>query len=118
MTIIEALDDPVLFGRHFKGGSWGPWRAFLKALFSLPLDEDETALFRTHTGRTVLPAVPFSEAALIVGRRGGKSRTLALIAVYLACFRDYASYLAPGEVATIAAIAADRKQARPSSGLQ
>jgi hypothetical protein len=46
------------------------------------------------------------------GQRGGKSRILALIAVYLACFRDYAPYLTPGEVATIAVIASDRKQAR------
>jgi hypothetical protein len=37
---------------------------------------------------------------------------LSLIAVYLACFRDYSSYLAPGEVATIAVIATDRKAAR------
>ena len=31
---------------------------------------------------------------MIVGRSGGKSRTLALIAVYLACFRDYGPHLA------------------------
>jgi hypothetical protein len=37
---------------------------------------------------------------------------LALIAVYLACFREYAPYLAPGEVATIAVLAANRPQAR------
>ena len=49
---------------------------------------------------------------MIVGRRGGKSRILALIAVYLACFRDYAPYLAPGEVATIGVLAVDKGQAR------
>ena len=48
----------------------------------------------------------------IVGRRGGKSRVLALIAVYLAAFRDYAPYLAPGEVATIGVLAVDKGQAR------
>ena len=111
-SIIECLDDPALFAGHFKGDTWGPWRTVLKALFGLPLDEAETALYRTHTGRTEAPTEPFKEAALVVGRRGGKSRILALIAVYLACFRDYAPYLAPGEVATIAVIAADRKQAR------
>ena len=37
---------------------------------------------------------------------------LALIATYLATFRDYEPYLAPGEVATIPIIAADRRQAR------
>jgi hypothetical protein len=49
---------------------------------------------------------------LIVGRRGGKSRILALVAVYLATMRDYSAYLAPGECATIAVLAADRSQAR------
>src|SRR6202035_4231957 len=58
------------------------------------------------------PASPFTEAALIVGRRGGKSRLLALVAVYLAVFRDYVPHLAPGEVATIAVLAANRPQAR------
>jgi hypothetical protein len=49
---------------------------------------------------------------VIVGRRGGKSRTLALIAVYLACFRSYEQFLAPGEVATIGVLAVDKEQAR------
>jgi hypothetical protein len=111
-SIIECLDDPALFARHFQGNTWGPWRTVLKALFSLPLDETETVLYRTHTGRTEVPAEPSKEAALVVGRRGGKSRILALIAVYLACFRSYDEYLAPGEAATIAVIASDRKQAR------
>ena len=43
-------------------------------------------VYRERTGRTSWPTEPFTEAAVIVGRRGGKSRTLALIAVYLACF--------------------------------
>ena len=67
---------------------------------------------RAHTGRQVEPRRPFTEAALIVGRRGGKSRVLALVAVFLACFRDYGPFLAPGEVATVAILAANRRQAR------
>src|SRR5271169_1221001 len=70
------------------------------------------ALYRQCTGRTALPTAPFSEACLVVGRRGGKSRVLALIAVFLACFRDYTPHLAPGEVATIAVLASNRSQAR------
>src|SRR5208337_72966 len=73
---------------------------------------EELAIYRQCTGRTEPPAAPFREAALIVGRRGGKSRILALIAVCVASLRAYALYLAPGEVATVAVIAADRKQAR------
>ncbi len=54
----------------------------------------------------------FRVAWLICGRRGGKSFVLALIAVYLACFRDYRPHLAMGERATIVIVAADRRQAR------
>ena len=45
-------------------------------------------------------------------RRGGKSQTAALLAVFEAAFRDYTDRLAPGEVATIMVLACDRKQAR------
>jgi hypothetical protein len=37
---------------------------------------------------------------------------LALVAVFLATFKDYRQYLAPGERGTIVVLAADRKQAR------
>ena len=107
ISILDALDDPALLQPHFRGPSWTAWRGFLAALFALePNDSGEA--YRAATGRQSLPELPFSEAALIVGRRGGKSRILALIAVCLACFRDYTPYLAPGEVATIAVLAANR----------
>ena len=38
--------------------------------------------------------------------------TLALIACYLAVFKDWRPYLGPGEIATVMVVAADRKQAR------
>lgn len=112
MSILADLDNPQLFAPFFKGDSWGPWRAFLAALFALPMDDDQLAIYQRHTGRQAPPQEPFTEAALVVGRRGGKSRVLALLGVYLATARDYTPYLAEGEVATIAIIAADRKQAR------
>ena len=52
------------------------------------------------------------EAWLCIGRRGGKSFILAVVAVFLACFKDWRPYLGPGEVATIMIIARDRRQAR------
>jgi hypothetical protein len=112
VTLLEALRDLNLFGKHFKGQSWKAWRVFLAALFAEAPASDNLAVYRTCTGRAAWPQAPFTEAALIVGRRGGKSRTLALIAVFLACFKDYGPLLAPGEVATIAVLAADRSQAR------
>jgi len=112
VNILAAMRDPSLFAEHFAGGTWGNWWAFLAALFALPLDADALALYQRHTGRTAPPTTPFREAALICGRRAGKSRVLALVATYLACFRSYAEHLAPGEVATVAVIAADRRQSR------
>jgi hypothetical protein len=112
MTLSEALRDPNLFARYFRGKTWAAWRVFLAALFAEATDAAGLELYRACTGRTAWPTKPFTEAALIVGRRGGKSRILALIAVFLACFRDYAPYLAPGEMATIAVLASDRAQAR------
>jgi hypothetical protein len=53
-----------------------------------------------------------TEAWLVVGRRGGKSMVLALIAVFLACFKEWAPYLAPGEKGIVMVLAADRRQAR------
>ncbi len=112
LDIDSALDDPALFAPHFRAESWQPWRVFLRALFALPMSDDDLTLFAACTGRTTPPVAPSREAALIVGRRGGKSRVLALIAVFLACFRDYRPFLAAGEVATVAVLAANRSQAR------
>jgi hypothetical protein len=72
MNILEALDDKNLFAPHFRGPSWASWRAFLAALFALPMGADDAAIYRAATGRHCNPATPFNEAALIVGRRGGK----------------------------------------------
>ena len=113
MNIIQALDDPTIFGSVIRDPStWGAWRGFLKALFALPMDDTEAELFRRCTGRATLPATPFNVAQLCCGRRAGKSFALALIAVFLACFRDYEPFLAMGEKATIVVVAADRRQAR------
>jgi hypothetical protein len=76
------------------------------------MTEEERAIFTQLTARETPPEKQVEEAWLICGRRGGKSRMAALIAVYLACFRDYTSVLAPGERITIMVLACDRRQAR------
>jgi hypothetical protein len=111
--ILSAMRDEALFGPHFSPGeSWASWRVVLKALFALPMDESEHDLFRTCTGRSRGFDAPLTEALLLVGRRGGKSRILALIAAALACFRDYRPYLSPGERAVIMVLASDRDQSQ------
>jgi hypothetical protein len=113
ISIIEAMRDPLLFGPFFSDPkSWRAWMVVLKALFALPMDADELAQFRRLTGRNTAPLEQAEEAWLIVGRRGGKSFIVALIAVFLACFKDYSKHLAPGERGTVMVLAADRRQAR------
>ena len=112
INILAVMSDPNLLGGSFQGDTWKAWKAFLKALFGLRLSTDEFETYTRHTGRFDAPGSDFLEAWLQVGRRGGKSIVIALVVVFLACFRDYSQYLAPGERATIMVIAADRKQAR------
>lgn len=113
MTIIDAIHDPLLFRPLFKNlDTWRAWLTVLKALFALPMEEADRVLFTALTGRQTTPEQPVQEAWLICGRRGGKSFIVALIAVFLACFRDYRPFLGPGERGTLMVIATDRKQAR------
>jgi hypothetical protein len=112
VTILDAMRDRALFGSWFSAASWRAWFVFLAALFGLPIEGDDLSTFTKHTGRQQPPTAAAREGWVIVGRRGGKSRIAALVAVYLACFRDYSAVLAPGEVGTVAVVAADRKQAR------
>lgn len=112
VTIRDAMTDPALFGDQFGGDSFAAWRALLAAFYGLELSDDERAILLGLTGRESLPESAFAELWLAIGRRGGKSQIAALIAVYEALFRDHRAKLSPGEVATVMAIAADRKQAR------
>jgi hypothetical protein len=114
-NIVEAMNDPLLFGpwfakRWFKSDSWATWRVFLKALYALPMTSAELEVYKSFTGRSKAPTEPFKKAWLICGRRGGKSRIAALVATYNTAFRKYPE-LQRGEVGVMPVIAQDRKQA-------
>jgi hypothetical protein len=93
------------------GPSWAGARAILKAAYALPMDPDEQAFFTAHTNRQTPPEAPVSEGAVVAGRRGGKSRLAAVVGFYSALRFDPAR-LAPGELAVVPIISADRKQSR------
>jgi hypothetical protein len=113
VNIIEAMSDPKLFRPWFKDPStWVAWTAFLACLFHLPMDAERIGIARACTGLETLPEQPFTEAWLVVGRRGGKSLMLAMIAIYLALFKDWSANLVPGERGTVLVLAADRRQAQ------
>lgn len=113
MTILEAVKDPNLFLSLFRNlATWQAWQVWLKAVSALPLDPEELDLYRKCTGRQAPPSTEPQEVFTVVGRRGGKSFIAALVAVYLACFRDYSPFLATGERAVVMCLARDRNQAR------
>ena len=112
-SILDAIRDQRLFGKAFKDeATWRAWFVFLAGLFALPMSEAEAEVWRACTGRSALPDQPFREGWLVCGRRSGKSFVMALVSVFLACFRDYRPFLAVGEKATLMVVAADRRQAR------
>jgi hypothetical protein len=113
LNIIDAIHNKAIFGALFKDlKTWHAWEVYLRALFGLPItDEKDLALIRDCTGIDYMPGEKVRESFVIAGRRSGKSYTSALIAVFLACFKDWTPYLSPGERGWIFIIAVDKAQA-------
>jgi hypothetical protein len=113
MNIIQAMKDKNLFGPLFKTpASWHAWEIYLSALFGLPIVKTaDLDVFKKCTGLDVPPANLARESYVICGRRSGKSFISAVIAVYLACFKDWTPFLAPGERGWIFVVANDKSQA-------
>lgn len=112
ISIRDLMTDPELYGDQFGGASFAAWRALLAGFYGLALTDDELPHWQALTGREQPPDAAHDELWLAIGRRGGKSNMAALLAVFEACFNDHRPKLAPGEVATVMVLAADRKQAR------
>jgi Phage Terminase len=109
--ITDAMSDPHLLGAALTPiGSWQTWRVVLKAAFGLELNRDEARAFASVAGSRAPPTKRVRELWAIVGRRGGKSRIAAALAVYLACFTS--RRLAPGEIGMVLVLAASRDQAQ------
>jgi hypothetical protein len=110
-TLYEAMLDPELFGSTFGGPTFAAWRAVAKFLDGLPLEPSELDLWTKITGREAPPTASFSEAYLVKPRRAGGTLFAAAVALH-AALQDYLERLGPGEIATVALIASDRRQAR------
>jgi hypothetical protein len=110
VSIVQAMDDPSLFGGSFQGPSWDAWRAILKAAYALPMTAEEVEFFRSVTDRDP-PKKRVRELWLIIGRRGGKDSIASLILAYTAAWFSGQDKLRPGERALCACLATDRDQA-------
>lgn len=108
----EALADPELLGGTMVGPSWAPWKALLIAMMGEPLTGNERVLFSQLTGRDVEPLERVEEFWGIIGRRGGKSRAMSVLAAYLAGCVDHSENLAMGERGKLPILAATTLQAR------
>jgi hypothetical protein len=111
ISFRRAIDDPLLLGSALGGDSWRAWRALLLAAMGEKLTPDELKLFQQFTGRDSPPGSRVDELFCVVGRRGGKSRAIAALTVYLALLCKHAR-LAKGETGVALVIAPDMKQAR------
>ena len=89
VTMREALEDDDYFGALLDGDTWRAWRVLLIAIVGEPLTEGERVIFKDLTGRKSEPLEPVEEFWAIIGRRGGKTRAMAVLAGYLAACLDH-----------------------------
>jgi len=109
-SLRAALEDPALLGNILAGDSWAAWRIILIAAMGEELTEEERAIFTKLTGREREPGQRIEEFAAVVGRRGGKSRSMATFAAYIGGLCKH--NLVPGEQGIVLLIAPDQKQAK------
>jgi hypothetical protein len=112
----QALADKQLLGSALESDSWQAWRALLIAAMGEELTTDERALFQNLTGRPGEPRERVEEFWVVAGRRGGKTRAAAVLAVYMAALVDHKDCLSPGEPGLVLFLAANVKQAQIAFG--
>jgi len=110
-SIDAALRDHVLLGAALGDWrSWTTWLAVLRAAFGLVLTAEELEAFTAVAGGRSAPTERVREFWAIVGRRGGKSKMAAAVAVFLAVFVRHR--LSAGEHGLVLVLAASQEQAK------
>ena len=84
IAIRRALGDPNLLGNSLAGLSWRAWFILLIAMMGEALTDEEREIFKQLTGREREPLQRVDEFVAVVGRRGGKSRAMAILACFIA----------------------------------
>ena len=111
INIAKAFSDPRLLGAALGDPkTWAAWIVVLKAAFAIPLTPEELAIFKQVAGGRSLPLTRVRELWCIIGRRGGKSRIAAALAVFIALFVKHR--LSPGEKGLVLCLAASMEQAK------
>jgi hypothetical protein len=111
MTMRRALSDPALLSSVLPGDTWRAWRILLIAAMGEALTDDERIIFHRLTGRPHEPGERVEELWAVVGRRGGKSRAIAVLCVFIAALIDHSAVLVVGERPVVLCLAPSQKQA-------
>jgi len=110
VEIDYALLDHRMLGAGFGNlDTWRTWLVTLKAAFGRPLDTHERETFAAVAGNRAVPTKRVRELWCVAGRRSGKSRVAAAIAVYLSLFCKHK--LARGERGMCLVLAGSMDQA-------
>jgi hypothetical protein len=113
ISMRAALEERHLLGAELSGDSWKSWRVLLLAAMGEPLrTDDELKIFHRLTNRSRVPTQRVEEFWGVIGRRGGKSKAMGALAVYIAVLCDHRAVLSAGETATVLIIAPDQRQAK------
>jgi hypothetical protein len=113
VTIEQAMLDANLLGAGLGDPStWKLWLTVLKAAFAIALTPEEAQAFAAVAGGRKPPTQRAKELWCVLGRRSGKSRMAAALAVYFAVLVDHTGKLAPGEVGYVYTLASTRDQAK------
>jgi len=111
INIIEAINDPNIIGDEISPAQ----EAALRAIYGLPLDEEQSVLAQQMAGGGWQQGEEQREAVFICGRRSGKSDKLASnVAIYEAFFRDHD--LSAGETGVVLLLAQNMRQAKVVKG--
>lgn len=109
VTLRKALMNKALLGEVLTGSSWHAWRVLLIAAMGERLTDEERITFKTLTGRAQEPDQCVEELCVVAGRRGGKSRTMAVLATYIGGLCEHNLVL--GERGVLLCIAPNQRQA-------
>jgi hypothetical protein len=111
VPLRQALSDRSLLGGVLRGPSWQPWRTLLIAAMGEELTTSERETFKAITGRDREPGERVEELVAVVGRRGGKSRAISVLATYVAALCDHPR-LVSGERGVVLIISAEQRQSQ------
>lgn len=109
LTILDLFDHLPWFKT---GSDWTAWRAFLCAVYGLPMTPQELRIYQKCTGRTKPPTEKADEVWGVCGRRARKSAVMSLIGVWEGAFRDHSKHVAPGEPPRVMVTSKDKDDAQ------